>query len=117
MPVPQQSEVEKINQVISTYFPNDEIGDIKGKATLFSMDPFEKYLKETKSIINKLNFTPIRIVNDPRNLVKFLQKSDCKIKFLGFNSEIKDTLEKQLDEVCLKENRTFEIMYVEPKKK
>ncbi len=81
------------------------------------MSPFEKYIKETGSTMNKLNFTPVRIVNDPKNLVEFLQKSDCKIKFLGFDARIKDTLEKQLDEVCPKESRTFKIVYVEEKKK
>ncbi|KIC76542.1 hypothetical protein DB41_FQ00020 [Neochlamydia sp. TUME1] len=116
LPQPQENDVEKINQIASTYFPNGEIGDINGQITLFSMSPIEKFISETGSTTNKLNFTPIRIVHDPKNLVEFLQKPGCRIKFLGFDARIKDTLEQQLDAVCPKEGRTFKIMYVAPKK-
>ncbi|KIC73291.1 hypothetical protein DB42_CC00020 [Neochlamydia sp. EPS4] len=116
LPQPQENDLEKINQIASAYFPNGEIGDINGQITLFSMSPIEKFIAETGSTTNKLNFTPIRIVHDPKNLVEFLQKPDCRIKFLGFDARIKDTLEQQLDAVCPKEGRTFKIMYVAPKK-
>ncbi|KIC73295.1 hypothetical protein DB42_CC00060 [Neochlamydia sp. EPS4] len=116
LPQPQENDVERINQIASAYFPNGEIGDINGQITLFSMSPIEKFIAETGSTTNKLNFTPIRIVHDPKNLVEFLQKPDCRIKFLGFDARIKDTLEQQLDAVCPKEGRTFKIMYVAPKK-
>ncbi|BBI17174.1 DUF4200 domain-containing protein [Neochlamydia sp. S13] len=116
LPQPQENDLERINQIASDYFPNGEIGDINGQITLFSMSPIEKFIAETGSTTNKLNFTPIRIVHDPKNLVEFLQKPDCRIKFLGFDARIKDTLEQQLDAVCPKEGRTFKIMYVAPKK-
>nr|WP_166157967.1 hypothetical protein [Neochlamydia sp. AcF84]NGY95841.1 hypothetical protein [Neochlamydia sp. AcF84] len=116
LPQPQENDIERINQIASTYFPNGEIGDINGQITLFSMSPIEKFISETGSTTNKLNFTPIRIIHDPKNLVEFLQKPGCRIKFLGFDARIKDTLEQQLDEVCPKEGRTFKIMYVAPKK-
>ncbi|BBI17184.1 helix-turn-helix domain-containing protein [Neochlamydia sp. S13] len=116
LPQPQENDLERINQIASTYFPHGEIGDINGQITLFSMSPIEKFIAETGSTTNKLNFTPIRIVHDPKNLVEFLQKPGCRIKFLGFDARIKDTLEQQLDAVCPKEGRTFKIMYVAPKK-
>ncbi|MBS4165876.1 Uncharacterized protein NEOC65_000948 [Neochlamydia sp. AcF65] len=37
LPQPQENDLEKINQIASTYFPNGEIGDINGQITLFSM--------------------------------------------------------------------------------
>ncbi|MBS4165871.1 Uncharacterized protein NEOC65_000943 [Neochlamydia sp. AcF65] len=116
LPQPQENDLERINQIASTYFPNGEIGDINGQITLFSISPIEKFISETGSTTNKLNFTPIRIVHDPKNLVEFLQKPGCRVKFLGFDARIKDTLEQQLDAVCPKEGRTFKIMYVAPKK-
>ncbi|KIC73292.1 hypothetical protein DB42_CC00030 [Neochlamydia sp. EPS4] len=117
LPVPSQSETDKIDQIAATYFPNGEIGNINGQATLFSISPIEKYLRESRSTISKLNLTAIRIIHDPKNLVEFLQKPGCPIKFIGVDARLKDSLEQQVDEICPKEGRTFKIVYVQPPKK
>ncbi|BBI17172.1 hypothetical protein [Neochlamydia sp. S13] len=117
LPAPLQSEADKIDQIAATYFPNGEIGNINGQATLFSISPIEKYLSESRSTISKLNLTAIRIIHDPKNLVEFLQKPDCPIKFIGVDARLKDSLEQQIDEICPKEGRTFKIVYVQPPKK
>ncbi|WP_166154356.1 hypothetical protein [Neochlamydia sp. AcF84] len=117
LPVPLQSETDKIDQIAATYFPNGEIGNINGQATLFSISPIEKYLKESRSTISKLNLTAIRIIHDPKNLVEFLQKPGCPIKFIGVDARLKDSLEQQIDEICPREGRTFKIVYVQPPKK
>ncbi|BBI17175.1 hypothetical protein [Neochlamydia sp. S13] len=117
LPAPSQSETDKIDQIAATYFPNGEIGNINGQATLFSISPIEKYLSESRSTISKLNLTAIRIIHDPKNLVEFLQKPGCPIKFIGVDARLKDSLEQQIDEICPKEGRTFKIVYVQPPKK
>lgn len=120
---PNESSETIINRFAMDHLTQEAIGDLDGQITLISMKPFDKYLKENAEraiTIKQLNFTPIRVVANPKNLFEFL-KEHSNIKAIGFDPSVKAIdeqtnklcpLDEQMNNLCPLKERTFVIIYV-----
>lgn len=114
LPIPKETDIAKIDEITSTYFPKGEIGDSSDgshKIALKSMKPFKEYLKTYPEGISKINLTSIQVVENPEKVIKFLQKFK-QIKAIGFDGDLQNTLEPILDKICPVKERKFSIVFV-----
>lgn len=117
LPKPQENDVEKVNELVSKYFPNAEISgkkvDDKNQFALTSMKPIADYLNQNQTHAAKLKHLDFRYINDikdVKDIVEVLNKY-TNIGALVFGSQMQTAITQAFDAVCAKENRRFKLLF------